>query len=105
MNIDKYSDRVKGFIQSAQTKALADGHQQFSPEHLLKVLLDDPEGLGSIFDAKSRRTSKGRLIGCEAASAKFPKVQGGNGQLYLSQTLAKVLDTAEKAADKAGDFT
>ena len=103
MNIDKYSDRVKGFIQSAQTKALADGHQQFSPEHLLKVLLDDPEGLAASLMQKAGGRPKDALMAVEAALAKFPKVQGGNGQLYLSQTLAKVLDTAEKAADKAGD--
>ena len=45
MNLEKYTDRMKGFIQSAQTGALSEGHQQFLPEHLLKVLLDDSEGL------------------------------------------------------------
>ena len=47
MNFDKYTDRSKGFIQSAQSLALREGHQQFTPEHLLKVLLDDPEGLAA----------------------------------------------------------
>ena len=46
MNIEKYTDRARGFVQSAQSLALREGHQQFAPDHLLKVLLDDPEGLG-----------------------------------------------------------
>ncbi|MGB7336072.1 MAG: ATP-dependent chaperone ClpB [Salaquimonas sp.] len=103
MNIDKYTDRVKGFIQSAQSKALADGHQQFTPEHLLKVLLDDPEGLASSLMQKAGGRPKDALLALELAISKFPKVEGGNGQLYLAQSLAKVMDTAEKAADKAGD--
>ncbi len=103
MNIEKYSDRVKGFIQSAQTRALADGHQQFSAEHLLKVLLDDPEGLAASLMQKAGGRPKDALLAVELALGKFPKVEGGNGQLYLSQPLAKVLATAEKAAEKAGD--
>ena len=47
MNIEKYSERVRGFLQSAQTHALSDGHQQFTPEHVLKVLLDDDQGMAS----------------------------------------------------------
>ena len=47
MNIEKYSERVRGFLQSAQTYALSEGHQQFTPEHVLKVLLDDDQGMAS----------------------------------------------------------
>ncbi|MCB1476383.1 MAG: ATP-dependent chaperone ClpB, partial [Rhodobiaceae bacterium] len=103
MNLEKYSERVRGFIQSAQSKALSEGHQQFTPEHMLKVLLDDPEGLAArLIDASGGR-SRDALAGVEAALRKLPKVEGGSGQLYLSPHLARVFNTAEKAADKAGD--
>ncbi|MCY0092443.1 ATP-dependent chaperone ClpB [Hoeflea ulvae] len=103
MNIEKYSERVRGFIQSAQSKALADGHQQFMPEHLLKVLMDDDQGMASsLIERAGGRPADVRLAN-EAALAKLPKVTGGNGQLYLSQPVAKVFDTAEEAAKKAGD--
>ncbi len=103
MNIEKYSERVRGFIQSAQTYALAQNHQQFSPEHLLKVLVDDEEGLaGSLIDRAGGDSGAVR-VAIEAALAALPKVSGGNGQLYLSQPLAKVMATAEEIAKKAGD--
>ncbi len=103
MNIEKYSDRVKGFIQSAQTQALSQGHQQFSPEHILKVLLDDPEGLASSLIERAGGRPKDAALAVEAALKAMPSVEGGNGQLYMAQPLARVLDTAEKAAEKAGD--
>ncbi|MEC9344056.1 MAG: Clp protease N-terminal domain-containing protein, partial [Pseudomonadota bacterium] len=103
MDIEKYSDRVKGFIQSAQTQALSKGHQQFSPEHILKVLLDDPEGLASSLIERAGGRPKDALLAVDAALKAMPSVSGGSGQLYMAQPLAKVLDTAEKAADKAGD--
>jgi len=103
MNIEKYSERVRGFIQSAQTYALAQNHQQFTPEHLLKVLIDDEEGLAaSLIERAGGRASDVRL-GVEAALNALPKVEGGNGQLYLAQPLAKVFATAEEIAKKAGD--
>ena len=103
MNIEKYSERVRGFIQSAQSRALADGHQQFAPEHLLKVLLDDEEGMASSLIERAGGRAKDARLAVETALAKMPKVTGGNGQLYLSQPLAKVFTTAEDAARKAGD--
>ncbi|MBB4019256.1 ATP-dependent Clp protease ATP-binding subunit ClpB [Chelatococcus caeni] len=103
MNVDKYTDRSKGFLQSAQALALREGHQQFSPEHLLKVLLDDPEGLAAGLIDRAGGRSREALQLAEQALAKLPKVEGGSGQLYLSPGLARVFDTAEKAADKAGD--
>ncbi|MBC7284630.1 ATP-dependent chaperone ClpB [Hoeflea sp.] len=103
MNIEKYSERVRGFIQSAQSQALAEGHQQFMPEHLLKVLMDDDQGMASsLIERAGGRPADVRLAN-EAALAKLPKVSGGNGQLYLSQPVAKVFQTAEDAAKKAGD--
>jgi ATP-dependent Clp protease ATP-binding subunit ClpB len=103
MNIEKYSDRVKGFIQSAQTQALSAGHQQFSPEHILKVLLDDPEGLASSLISQAGGKPKAARDGVEAALKAMPAVSGGGGQLYMAQPLARVFDSAEKAAQKAGD--
>ncbi|MGV8939075.1 MAG: ATP-dependent chaperone ClpB [Allorhizobium sp.] len=103
MNIEKYSERVRGFLQSAQTNALSDGHQQFSAEHVLKVLLDDEQGMASSLIERAGGDAKQARLANEAALAKMPKVSGGNGQVYLSQPLAKVFSTAEEAAKKAGD--
>src|SRR5579883_3440282 len=104
MDFDKYTDRSRGFIQSAQSLAQREGHQQFSPEHLLKVLLDDPEGLAAGLIDRAGGNSRAALAATEAALARRPKVSGaGAGQIYLDPALARVFDTAEKAADKAGD--
>jgi ATP-dependent Clp protease ATP-binding subunit ClpB len=103
MNMEKYSERVRGFLQSAQTYALAEGHQQFTPEHILKVLLDDDQGMASSLIERAGGNAKEARIGNDAALAKLPKVTGGNGQIYLAQPLAKVFSTAEDAAKKAGD--
>src|SRR5438132_13262955 len=104
MNLEKYTDRARGFVQSAQSLALREGHQQFAPEHLLKVLLDDPEGLAAGLIDRSGGNSRQALGAVEAALAKIPKVSGaGAGQVYLSPALARVFDQAQKIADKAGD--
>ncbi|MDQ2633347.1 MAG: ATP-dependent chaperone ClpB, partial [Pseudomonadota bacterium] len=103
MDIEKYSERVRGFIQSAQTMALSRSHQQFTPEHLLKVLVDDEEGLAASLIARAGGDVKSVQMGVETALNALPKVEGGNGQLYLAQPLAKVFSTAEEMAKKAGD--
>ncbi|MEH7902021.1 ATP-dependent chaperone ClpB [Rhizobium laguerreae] len=103
MNIEKYSERVRGFIQSAQTYALAQGHQQFTPEHVLKVLLDDDQGMAASLIERAGGDAKAARLANDAAVAKLPKISGGNGNIYLAQPLAKVLSTAEEAAKKAGD--
>ena len=103
MNIEKYSERVRGFLQSAQTNALAQGNQQFTPEHVLKVLLDDDQGMASSLIERAGGDAKAARLANDAALAKLPKVSGGDGQVYLSQPLAKVFATAEDAAKKAGD--
>src|SRR6201991_4997417 len=103
MDIEKFTERARGFIQSAQSLALREGHQQFTPDHLLKVLIDDEEGLAArLINAAGGRDAAVRQ-GVEAALKKLPKVQGGSGQVYLSQDAARVLDGAEQAAKKAGD--
>src|ERR1700742_3961520 len=104
MDFEKYTDRARGFVQSAQSLALREGHQQFAPEHLLKVLLDDPEGLAAGLIDRSGGNSRAALQAVEATLAKRPKVSGGGaGQIYLDPALARVFDVAEKAGEKAGD--
>jgi ATP-dependent Clp protease ATP-binding subunit ClpB len=104
MNFEKYTDRARGFVESAQSLAQREGHQQFAPEHLLKVLLDDPEGLAAGLIDRSDGNSRQALKAVEAALAKRPKVSGGGaGQIYLDPALARVFDTATKAGEKAGD--
>jgi len=104
MDFEKYTERARGFVQSAQSLALREGHQQFATEHLLKVLLDDPEGLAAGLIERSGGRSRDALREVEAALNKRPKVEGGGaGQIYLEPSLARVFDTAEKAAQKAGD--
>src|SRR5215471_2970622 len=104
MNFEKYTDRARGFVQSAQSLAAREGHQQFAPEHLLKVLLDDPEGLAAGLIDRSGGQSRQALQAVEASLAKRPKISGGGaGQIYLDPALARVFDAAEKAGEKAGD--
>ncbi|AZO11383.1 MULTISPECIES: ATP-dependent chaperone ClpB [unclassified Mesorhizobium] len=103
MNLEKYSERVRGFIQSAQTMALSRNHQQFTPEHMLKVLVDDDEGLAASLIERAGGRARDVKLGVEAALEAMPKVEGGNGQLYLAQPLAKVFSTAEELAKKSGD--
>ncbi len=103
MNIEKYTERARGFIQSAQTGALGQGHQQFSPIHLLKVLLDDDQGMANGLIERAGGDPKAARAGVEAALKKVPKVSGDAGQLYLGRELARVFETAEQAAQKAGD--
>src|SRR3972149_846411 len=104
MKFEKYTERAQGFVQSAQSLAQREGHQQFSTEHLLKVLLDDPEGLAAGLIDRAGGKSRDALSEVEAALKKRPKVEGsGAGQVYLEPALARVFETAEKAAEKAGD--
>ncbi len=103
MNIEKYTDRAKGFLQAAQTIALREGNQQFTPEHLLKALLDDNEGMAAGLIDRAGGQSRVALQLVDQALAKLPKVSGGSGGLNLTPGLARVFDTAEKAAEKAGD--
>ena len=87
MNFEKLTDRSKGFFQSAQSLALREGHQRLAPEHLLKVLLDDSEGLaaGLVMRGLGRPPRQTRSPSVEQALAKMPKVSGaGAGQLYIA---------------------
>ncbi|MFZ3033985.1 MAG: ATP-dependent chaperone ClpB [Parvibaculum sp.] len=104
MDLEKYTDRSRGFVQSAQGLAVRSGHQRFTPEHLLKVLLDDEEGLAAgLIRAAGGRPDQA-LTGVETALSKLPKVEGSSaGQLYLAPETARVFDGAESLAKKAGD--
>ena len=104
MDFEKYTERSRGFIQSAQGLAVRSGHQRFTPEHVLKVILDDSEGQA----AQLIRTAGGdpaRAISeTEAELAKLPRVEGGGaGQLYLAPETARLFDQATQVAEKAGD--
>ncbi|MEH2481811.1 ATP-dependent Clp protease ATP-binding subunit ClpB [Nitrobacteraceae bacterium AZCC 2146] len=104
MNIEKYTERARGFIQSAQSLAVREGHQQFSPLHILKVLLDDSEGLAGGLIDRAGGNSRAILKATEAELGKMPKVSGaGAGQVYLAPATARALDASEQAAEKAGD--
>ncbi len=104
MNFEKFTERSRGFVQSAQSLALREGHQQFGTEHLLKVLLDDPEGLAAGLIDRAGGRSREALAATEAVLDKMPSVSGsGAGQVYLAPALARVFDNAEKIAQKAGD--
>lgn len=104
MNFEKYSERSQGFIQSAQGLATRGGHQQFTPEHLLKVLLDDDQGLSANLIRQAGGQPERALERVEAALAKLPKVEGaGAGQVYLTPQLARVFERAEELAEKASD--
>jgi len=104
MNFEKFTERARGFVQSAQSLAIREGHQQFTPEHVLKVLLDDEEGLAAGLIDRAGGSSRQALVQTEMALGKIPKVQGaGAGQLYLAPTTARIFDSAEKIAQKAGD--
>jgi ATP-dependent Clp protease ATP-binding subunit ClpB len=104
MDFEKYTERSRGFLQSAQSLALREGHQRFTAEHVLKVLLDDEEGLASNLIKAAGGNPQLALAETEAALRKLPKVSGGGaGQVYLAPELARVFDTAQKLATKAKD--
>jgi ATP-dependent Clp protease ATP-binding subunit ClpB len=104
MDFEKFTDRAKGFVQAAQSLALREGHQQFGTDHLLKVLLDDPEGMSAGLIQRAGGRPGEALAAVEAALAKRPTVSGGGaGQVYLAPELARVFDTSQKIAEKAGD--
>jgi ATP-dependent Clp protease ATP-binding subunit ClpB len=104
MNFDTYTERSRGLIQAAQGLALRQGHQRFTPEHLLMTLLEDEEGLAANLIRAAGGDPKVALTGVESALAKLPKVEGaGAGQLYMAPELARLFEQAETLAEKAGD--
>lgn len=104
MNIEKFTERSRGFLQAASTIALRDYHQQLTPEHLLKALLDDPEGAASGLIRAAGGDPEAVRKANEAALARLPKVQGGGaGQPQATPDLVRALDAAEQDAQRSGD--
>ncbi|WP_036291771.1 ATP-dependent chaperone ClpB [Methylosinus sp. PW1] len=104
MNFDKYTTRAQGFVQAALSLATREGNPQLTPEHVLKVLLDDEQGLSAGLIDRAGGRSREALAKTEAALAKLPKVSGGGaGQPSLNQATARLFDNAEKLAQKASD--
>jgi ATP-dependent Clp protease ATP-binding subunit ClpB len=103
MKIDLYSDRAKSAVQSAQSLALAKGHQQLGPEHLLKVLLEEKDGLGRALIQNAGGRPDAADAATDALLAKTPRVDGAGGQLYMKPDTARVFNAAEDGAKKAGD--
>ncbi|KAA0682087.1 ATP-dependent chaperone ClpB [Azospirillum brasilense] len=104
MDFEKYTERSRGFVQAAQTLALRRGHQRLTPEHLLKTLLDDKEGLAANLIRAAGGDPALALSGVDAELDKQPKVEGaGAGQVYLTPELSRVFEQAETVAKKAGD--
>ncbi len=105
MNLEKFSDRAKGFLQSAQTVAIRMNHQRIAPEHLLKALLEDSEGMCAGLIKASGADAAIAVRETDAALAKHAAVSGGGAQQTpgLDNDLVRVLDGAEQVATKAGD--
>ena len=103
MNLDLYSDRAKQAVQSAQSLALARRHQQFAPEHLLKVLLEERDGLARNLITAAGGDAARAETATETALKKRAQVSGGSGQLYLDGDTARVFASAEEASKTAGD--
>ncbi len=104
MNLNKFTERARGFLEAAQGLALARGHQQFVPGHLLKVLLDDREGLAANLIRYAGGRPENALEAVEKELERLPRVEGsGAGQVYLAPELARVLENAVEIAEKAGD--
>ena len=104
MDIEKFTERARGFIQAAQTIAIREFHQQLTPEHLLKALLDDEEGAAAGLIRAAGGDDRAARTAIEQEMAKLPKVQGGGaGQPQATPAFVRVLDAAQQAAQKAGD--
>jgi ATP-dependent Clp protease ATP-binding subunit ClpB len=103
MNFEKYTERARGFVQAAQNLAVREGHPQLAPGHVLKVLLDDPEGLCAGLIDRAGGRSRDAHAAVEQWLAKQPKVSGSASQPQATRELMRFFDTAEKAAEKAGD--
>ncbi|MBS7809296.1 ATP-dependent chaperone ClpB [Roseococcus pinisoli] len=105
MDLEKFTERARGFIQAAQTIAIREYHQRLTPEHLLKALLDDEQGAASGLIAAAGGDVNAVRGAVEAELRKLPAVQGGNaGQApQLTPELVRALDAAQQAATKGGD--
>ena len=103
MNLEKFTERSRGFIQAAQTIAMRESHQRLAPEHVLKALLDDDQGLSANLITAAGGNVAAVVEANDLSLTKMPKVSGDTGQVYLDSATGKVLSEAETLAQKAGD--
>ncbi|MCO4848615.1 MAG: ATP-dependent chaperone ClpB [Yoonia sp.] len=103
MNLDKFTERSRGFVQAAQTIAMRESHQRLAPEHLLKALMDDDQGLAANLITRGGGDAAAVRLAVDAAVSKIAAVSGDTGQVYLDTTTGKVMAEAEELAKKAGD--
>ncbi|MEL6801363.1 MAG: ATP-dependent chaperone ClpB [Pseudomonadota bacterium] len=103
MDLEKFTERSRGFLQAAQTIAMRESHQRLAPEHLLKALMDDDQGLAANLIKRAGGAPDRVVDAVDAALGKIPKVSGDAGQIYMDSATGKVLAEAEKIATKAGD--
>ncbi|WP_425085463.1 ATP-dependent chaperone ClpB [Ruegeria profundi] len=103
MDLNKFTERARGFVQAAQTIAMREGHQRLEPTHILKALMDDDQGLASNLITRAGGAPNRVVEALDAAMGKIPKVSGDASQIYMDGQTAKLLDEAEKIATKAGD--
>ncbi len=103
MEFEKFTERAKGMVQVAQTSALSAGHQQLTPEHILKALLDDREGLAANLMRAAGADPDAALRDTITALGNLPSVEGGDGKVYMARETAELFQMAEKIAKKAGD--
>jgi ATP-dependent Clp protease ATP-binding subunit ClpB len=103
MDLNKFTERARGFVQAAQTIAMREGHQRLAPEHILKAVMDDDQGLASNLISRAGGDPARVLEAVDVAVSKIPQVSGDAGQIYMDSTTGKVLAEAEVIAKKAGD--
>ncbi|MBB1497853.1 ATP-dependent chaperone ClpB [Paracoccus sp. MC1862] len=103
MDMEKFTERSRGFLQAAQTIAIREGNQRVLPEHLLKALMDDDQGLAANLITRSGGDAAAVRRAVDETVAKLPKVSGGDGQVYVDTGLVRVMDEAQKIAKQAGD--
>jgi hypothetical protein len=103
MDMEKFTERSRGFLQAAQTIAIREENQRVMPEHLLKALMDDEQGFASNLITRAGGDAQAVRNAVDQAVSKLPKVSGGQGQVYIDPSMVRVLDEAEKLAKKAGD--
>ena len=105
MNLDKFTDRARGFLQSAQTVAIRSNHQRISPEHILKALLEDEEGMAAGLIQRAGGNPGAAVQQVDALLAQVPAVSGSGAQATpgLDNDAVRILDQAEQISDKAGD--
>ena len=94
MNLEKFTERSRGFLQAAQTIAMRESHQRVLPDHLLKALMDDEQGLASNLIRRAGGSPERVNEAINASISKLPKVSGGDGQTYIDPSLVRVLDEA-----------